>query len=293
MKTWLIRALLTLAFAYLCWLWFLYVMQARILFPGWSMPFDEIQPPAGTEIMTIDVGGGEQTQGWFRLGEGRDAAHPGPLVVFAHGNAEVIDEWAWLLDRYHNRGVSVLLPEYRGFGRSGGEPGQRELVSDAIEFLERVIDRPEIDQNAVIYHGRSIGTGVVCQLAKHRAPNALILESPFMSIAAMTARYLAPPQLLKHPFRNDEVVASLDAPILILHGVQDSIVPIANGRQLAKIAKHAELIEFPDAGHNNMPVEDRAYWWPVLEFLRERAGIPITVTPIKDEADQAKTRSAP
>ncbi len=268
------RAVLTIAFAYLCWVWFLYVMQARILFPGWTMPFDAVEPPVGTEIMTVDVGRGEQTQAWYRPGLGRDAAHPGPLVVFAHGNAEVVDEWAWLLDRYHQWGVSVLLPEYRGYGRSGGEPSQKALTADAIEFFERVINRPEIDRNAIIYHGRSVGTGVVCQLAKHRAPNAMILESPFTSVASMTARYLAPAPMLKHPFRNDEVIRSLHVPLLIFHGGRDNIVPIRHGRKLRDLARDAELIEFPDKGHNDMPVETEQYWGPVKSFLTARGILP-------------------
>ena len=88
--------------------------------------------------------------------------------------------------------VRVLLPEYRGYGRSAGSPSQRAITEDLIAFYDLLARRPEVDAQRVVFHGRSLGGGAVCDLARHRKPAAVILMSTFTSMKRMAPRYLVP-----------------------------------------------------------------------------------------------------
>ena len=82
------------------------------------------------------------------------------MVLFAHGNAEVIDYIA-LMSPYRDAGISVALLEYRGYGRSTGGPSEG-LIADGLALVERLKARPDVDPEQILLHGRSLGGGVVC-----------------------------------------------------------------------------------------------------------------------------------
>jgi fermentation-respiration switch protein FrsA (DUF1100 family) len=212
-------------------------------------------------------------EAYFLPGDGVDAEAPGPVVVFGHGNAELIDHWTEELAPYRRMGVGVFLPEYRGYGRSAGDPSEDGIVSDFVEFREQLVARPDVDASRIVYHGRSLGGGVVCSLARTHPPNAMILQSTFESVPAVARRYLVPRFLILDPFDNLEVVRSLDAPLLVIHGRRDVTIPFAHGRTLATAARNGRLVAY-DAGHNDCPPprDAGAYWDEIRGFLAE-AGI--------------------
>jgi len=149
-------------------------------------------------------------------------------------------------------GFAVLLPEYRGYGRSDGEPSQAAIVEDAVYFFDQVVENKNIDKRRIVYHGVSLGGGVAGQLARHRPPTAMILQSTFANIAEMAWQYAAPPFLARHPFYTDRVLADLDRPVLIFHGSEDRIIPVENGRRLDRVARNSRYVEY-QCGHNNFP----------------------------------------
>ena len=133
-----------------------------------------------------------------------------------------------------------------------------------------------MDKDRIFFHGRSLGTGVAADLAKHRKPAALITQSGFSSAVAMGYRYLAPAFFAKHPYRTDHVIADtkIDFPLLVFHGEYDPIIPVGHGRKLRDIAQKAQrdvtYIEYP-CRHNDFPgpaVND--YWQQIESFLRDR-----------------------
>jgi len=243
----------------------LFVMQDRVMWPRHIIP--AVDAPSldalGIEQMWIDIGGGKRVEAWYSRGRGVDADHPGALMVLAHGNAELIDDHINRMLNYRDLGVSSLMVEYRGYGRSDGSPGQRAIVDDTAKALELVLQRAEVDRARLIYHGRSIGGGVVCALAERIEPSAMILESTFTSAAGMATRFGVPGFLLNSPFRNDRVVKGFAGPILLLHGTADEIIPVSHARKLKAMAKSATLIE-QDAGHNDYP-RDAAKMWEDIE----------------------------
>lgn len=202
---------------------------------------------------------------------GADAEHPAPAVVFTHGNGEVVEQWPAMLEGYRRMGLSVLIPEYRGYGGSAGTPSEPHLVADAVAFRDRLAARPEIDATRLVYHGRSLGGGVAGALAAARPPAALILMSTFTSLDDMAKRYLVPAPLARvlmgDHYRTVDVLRERRFPVLVIHGDRDGVVPYAHGRALAEAAG-ARLVTYR-AGHNDCPPSWDALYREIGAFLRD------------------------
>ena len=107
------------------WVGAVWTLQRRLLFPRWAMaPAGAARPGPGVEVVTLQTPAGP-VEAWLLAGDGTGASRPGPAVIFAHGNAELIDDWSLEMRAYTRLGVTVLLPEYRGYGRSAGSPSPR------------------------------------------------------------------------------------------------------------------------------------------------------------------------
>lgn len=263
------RIAVPLLIGYIIWLGVASVLQRYILFPRQftTVMADAGEGVPGLERIWLDTDQGK-VEGWFIPGRAVSAAAPGPVVFYAHGNAEVIDYFPYVLAPYLERGVSIMLVEYRGYGRSEGSPSQTRITDDYIRFYDMTAARPEVDKDRIIFHGQSIGSGVVCSLALHRPPAAMILQSPFSSVRSMMGKYLVPPFLCRDPFDNTAVVRELDRPILIMHGTRDEVIPFAHGRNLHGVAKNGLFCEY-DCGHNDFPMESSRYWQDIDTFLRK------------------------
>jgi fermentation-respiration switch protein FrsA (DUF1100 family) len=211
------------------------------------------------------------TEAWFLPGRGVSASRPGPVVVFLHGNGERIEDWPGSLAPYRELGVSVLLPEYRGYGRSAGVPTEAGIVDDVVAFVDVVAARADVDPSRVVLHGRSIGGGVACDVARLRRPAALVLSSTFTSIADMAARMWIPRRLVPRSFDNIACVRELDAPVLIVHGDRDGLIPVSHAHALVAAAKDGELVLYA-ADHNDCP-PSRSTFWPDVERFMVRARV--------------------
>jgi hypothetical protein len=220
----------------------------------------------GLERWTLDHDDGV-VEAFFIPGRGCTPDQPGPAVIFAHGNGELIDYWPEMLAPFRELGVSLLLPEYRGYGRSAGEPSEDGIVEDYVQYYDRLVERPEVDPSRVVFVGRSLGGGVVSALARRRAPAALILQSTFTSVPALAARWYVPRILIRDAFDTlDLLERGFRAPVLVFHGTEDTLIPVSHARQLAR-AVDAELVLYA-AGHNDLPPAESDYWDRVERFLR-------------------------
>lgn len=264
--------LLFLLVVFVLWVLIVWFAQRSILYPRFILTRPiEPHPPAGVEVWQHEIPAG-QVEAWFLAGEGVDADRPGPAVIFAHGNGELIDDWPDLLVGYRRLGVSVLLPEYRGYGRSAGSPAQDAITRDFTAFYDRLADRPEVDPDRIVFHGRSLGSGVVAGLAQHRPPAALILQSAFTSAADLARGFFVPRLLMRDPYDVLPVVQNYPGPVLILHGRDDELIPYTHANRLHAAAPDSELI-FYDVGHNDLPPA-RAYWADIERFLRRADVLP-------------------
>jgi len=261
-----LKIILILLILWIAVVWFL---QRPVLFPrglaNQGAPARP-QPPPSAEVWHLDIGSGD-VEAWFLPGDGADADHPRPAVVFTHGNGELIDYWSEDLAPYLRMGLSVLLPEYRGYGRSAGSPSENGISSDLKAFVERLTAREEVDPDRIVYHGRSVGGGFAASLVGYHEPAALILQSTFTSAADMARRYLVPPFLMRDPLEVLGVVEEYGGPVLVLHGEHDTVIPLAHGRRIHQAAPRSTLHLYP-MGHNTPPPW-RRYWEDIEAFLEE------------------------
>lgn len=275
------RVLRLVGVLYVVWCVVLYFYQDKLLFPAYLAP-DPLPTKlydARSKSITIETDEG-RSEAWFVPALWASAEKPAPVVVYFHGNAELIDYQSTTVDGYRAMGWSVLLPEYRGYGRSDGTPGERTIVADAVRFYDELVKRPEVDAGRIILHGRSVGGGPAAQLAARRPCRGLILESTFTSVVDMASKYFAPAALVKNPLRTDQVLPTLDVPVLIFHGTRDNIIPVAHGRRLKDLAKNAKYIEY-NCRHNDFPGDDNeaSYWREIAAFLQRAASAVEPPTP--------------
>jgi len=252
---------------YVVWCVILYSYQDRLVWPT-DLAQPQSAKPKNAETISLPIEGGGEVEAWFFPAKADASGKPAPTVIYFHGNAELIDLQDRMVQGYSRMGVSVLLPEYRGYGRSAGKPSEKDIAADMIRFYDLLIQRADVDPSRIVFHGRSVGGGVAADLATRRTPAALILESTFSSIAGMALKFGAPPFLLKHPFRTDRVVEGLDVPMLIFHGTRDTVVPVSHGRRLHKLARGSTYVEY-NCDHNDFPGEgnEEAYWREIQAFL--------------------------
>jgi len=267
------RAAVFVLVLYAGWCGTLYFAQTALLFPRGMMESapPEIDRPGDAEQWWVSAEDGSRVEGWFVRGKGRDGTDPGPCVIWLHGNGEYIDDNMQAARMYAEMGVSVLLPEYRGYGRSTGTPSQRAIMEDLERFHGVLLERPEVDARRIVYHGESIGTGFAAALAEKYPPRAMILNSPFLSLAGMAGRSLVPEFFVRSPLRSDEVLRHAVWPVLIFHGTHDRVVPVQQGRALADLTPGATFVEL-ECGHNDLPPDPIRYAGRVRAFL-ESAGV--------------------
>jgi fermentation-respiration switch protein FrsA (DUF1100 family) len=252
------------------WVALVWLLQRRVVFP-----LRVAEPPPGPTLAETRPAAqawhrespAGPVEAWFLPADQASDQDPAPSVIFAHGNAELIDHNQEVANFYHDLGLNVLLPEYRGYGRSAGSPSQAAIVSDFTAFYDKLIEQPEVDPKRIVFHGRSLGGGVVAQLATQREPDAWILESSFTSVAAMARGFGVPRFMVRDPFEVKSVVAAYQGPLLILHGTRDEVVPIAHARALHEASPTSTLRTYP-VGHNEGMPPAQA-WQDIAAFLQD------------------------
>lgn len=264
--------LILLAIALVGWFLVVWFVQRSMLFPTWAIAPARTATPPDAHVIWLEPNGkdaGIKVEAWLFTGQGVTKDHPGPLVLYAHGNAELIDYWADDMQQYVAQGVNVLLIEYRGYGRSNGKPSQQNIVSDYIEILDEVVTRDEVDPARVIYHGRSLGGGILGALTAKRPPAALILESTFTNVAPLARQFALPSFMVRDPMNTRQTLTHYQGPVLIMHGAQDEVIPVSHAYANHKASPQSELIIDPDMTHNALPPSLEIYWGNIFAFLRK------------------------
>jgi len=238
--------------------------QRKLLYPARRAPdASSLLRAVGGEQVWLERGG-VRTEAWFLPASGgASGVTPSPAILFAHGNGELIDDWAREFAEPRSWGAAVLLVEYPGYGRSGGAPSEDSINNATLAAYDWLAARRDIDPRRIVGYGRSLGGGAVCALAAEREVAALVLESTFTSVPALARAVGIPGFLMLDAFDNRARVAGFRRPTLVIHGEQDTIIPVAHARALHAALPQSELLIFGDCGHNDCPRP-----WPKLrEFL--------------------------
>lgn len=177
-----------------------------------------------------------------------------PVVVYFHGNAGSLRLRADRFRRIVAGGNGLVGLSYRGYGGSTGTPGEEGMHLDAQAAWDFAAERHGAAR--IVLFGESMGTGVAVPLAAQRPVAGLILDAPFTSavdIGAAAYPFVPVRLLMKDQFRSDLAAPKVTAPVLVLHGERDSVVPIAYGERLfALFTAPKEMVRFPDGGHVNL-----------------------------------------
>ncbi len=272
MRELLISAIKVATLAYLGYAVVLFFLQRRMLFPGGGrVPEKSVSSDLGPGMhrVRLELHAG-LVEAWYM--EAEPVGRPGPALVFAHGNAELIEDWTGLAE-LTRLGVGVLLVEFPGYGHSAGETSRSEIAAAFLAGYDWLVERPDVDPERIVVMGRSIGGGAATDLVASRPVRALILQSTFSSLSRMAwEAYRVPRFLVRDAYDNETVVRSFDGPLLLMHGLNDDIIPFTHARALADARPDAELIEW-DCGHNDCPPDWDAFIADVKDFLERHSVI--------------------
>jgi len=201
------------------------------------------------EEITLDTADGEKVIVWHVPPRGEQ-----PVVLYLHGNGASL---RWRLDRFRALtvdGTGLVALSYRGYGGSSGSPTEEGLIRDAEAAYAFTTAR--YAPARIVLWGESLGSGVAVALAAEKPVGRVVLQSPFTSAADVGAQryWFAPVRLLmKDQFRSDLRIGKVTAPVLVLHGDRDTVVPFAFGERLYEmITAPKKFVRFPGAGHNDL-----------------------------------------
>jgi uncharacterized protein len=222
------------------------------------------------EEVTLATPDGERLIAWY--GEPRVGQ---PTILYFHGQAGALARRSDRVRRYRAAGLGVLFVAYRGFSGSTGTPGEAVNVADGLLAFDWLTTRGVSTKDIVVY-GESLGTGVATQVAAQRQVSGLVLDSPFTALSELAAArhpYLPVKRFIFDRYDTLAHIAKSAAPVLVLHGEQDPIVPLAMGLQVFEAAPGPKrMVTFAQGRH----LDHGRYGSldVVLRFLAERARLP-------------------
>lgn len=241
--------------------------------------------PPGVEDVTFKAADGLTLHGWFMPGAGRSpGSPPGPVVLHAHGNAGNIESHAEFSSFLTSAGLSVLIFDYRGYGRSdpASHLNRDKLLTDTQAALDYLLSRPDVDPRRIGVYGVSVGSCFALALAAQRPEVRAVAEvsgfSTWRSIAGDHLPLLGP-LLIRSGLDPLDSVRKLGArPLLIIHGQLDTIVPVRHADILARAAKEAGTpvtgLVVPGAEHNDIIFESARAREAIAAFFTQNLAAP-------------------
>ncbi|KAK4500283.1 hypothetical protein PRZ48_008472 [Zasmidium cellare] len=263
----------------------LYYFQNEIIYPRNLPPGARTDVPKPEQFgiqdyeeLSLPTSDGETLNAFLVKPPNKSQAKPITILSF-HGNAGNVGH-RLPIAKYlaHELQCTTLMVEYRGYGKSTGNPNEKGLAIDAQTGLDYLRNRKDLNNNRIVIYGQSLGGAVSIDLVGKNKDTGdikgLILENTFLSIAKMVpkvlpmARILVP--LCHEYWRSEEMIPKItDVPILFLSGLKDEIVPPSHMKELFKLCRSQKVMwrELPNGDHNSS-VAEPGYFSHIEEFLR-------------------------
>jgi len=239
-----------------------FAQRALMYFPDRTRTAPAAAGLPQTEEVILDTADGEKIIAWHVPPRGDK-----PVILYFHGNGGALNLRVDRFRRIAAEGFGLVGVSYRGYGGSTGSPSETGLIEDARAAYAFAAAR----YPRIAVWGESLGTGVAIALAAEKPVDRIVLESPYTStvdIAAANYWFLPVRLLMRDQFRSDLRIAKVEAPVLILHGEADGIIPIVYGERLLALAPgKKQLIRFPKGSHNDL--DDYGAMDAAVKFLTE------------------------
>lgn len=233
----------------------IYLFQEKFIFQPDSLPKDYVyQFEQDFDELFIETEDGARLNALHFKQE-----HPRGIILYFHGNAGDLSRWGTITSYFLQYNYEVLVMDYRTYGKSTGKLSEKALYKDAQLFYNKA--KEFFPENKIVVYGRSLGSAMASYVASKNNPRKLILETPFYSLRKLVAQktpYLPVGKLLKYDFPTANFADDVKCPVTILHGTQDSVVPIEWARKLYEVipegqryfvkiegGKHNDLVNFP------------------------------------------------
>jgi hypothetical protein len=202
------------------------------------------------EETTLTTADGEHLVAWHAA-----PREDRPVILYFHGNGGALRYRAERFRKLLRDGIGLIGVEYRGFGGSSGIPSEAGLIADGEAAYAFAAARYPVER--LVIWGESLGTAVAVAVAAEKPIGRLILEAPFTSAAAVAAArywYMPVSLLMKDQYRSDERIGKITAPVLILHGAQDRIIPFVMGERMFELttAPNRHIVRFLDGDHEDL-----------------------------------------
>lgn len=242
------KILLTIAIAYLALLVFAYFAQRK--FTYFPNPEHITPAEAGLEVFSevaLPTPDGERLVAWYA-----PAPSGAPTILYFHGNGGGLANRALRFGRYQNAGFGIFILSYRGYSGSTGNPSEKHNIADARLAYDHLL-KLGIKPTDLFLYGESLGTGIAVQTAAAVPVAGVVLDAPYTSIIEVGAKtffYLPLNLLMADRYETKNYIASINAPLLIIHGMRDPVIPVDMGRRLYALAREPKrIVEFPEGRH--------------------------------------------
>lgn len=229
-------------------------IENRIAFFPHRYPIGDWSPDPRVQDVYIDTPDGVRLHGWLAEPE---HAPPRAVVLFSHGNGRNVTTRRHVLELYRDRmNATVLVYDYRGYGKSTGRPSEAGVLTDARAARAWLAARAGVGERDVVLAGHSLGTGVAVDLAASDGARGLILEGAYTSltdVAAFHVPFLPVRAVMQTRFRSEEKIPTYHGPLLQVHGDADGIVPYSQGRRLfAAAGGPKQFVTVPGGDHYDL-----------------------------------------
>jgi fermentation-respiration switch protein FrsA (DUF1100 family) len=217
----------------------------------------------GVEEIEIPVADGVTLVAWHA-----PAKRDKPTILYFHGNGANAANRSPKIKKIRENGFGVFYLNNRGYGGSGGSPTEENNVADAIAAHDHLTDLG-VSADRIVAYGESLGSGQAVRLAAKRSVSAVVLEAPLTStveVARQTYFWLPLSLLIADKYNNERNIRSVTAPVLILHGKQDEVIPVEMGRRVYRAANEPKRIElFAQGAHEDL--FEHGAWEKTQTFL--------------------------
>ncbi len=256
----------------------LYFLQTRLIFyPTREFATTPSRLQLPYEDVYINVTAKERVHGWYFPAGNPDNIRDGPVVLFCHGNAGNVSHRLETAELVLHLGASILLFDYRGYGKSDGSPSEENVYTDAEACYNWLAEQKGVRPENIILFGRSLGGVVAIELARRVRCRGLVVESSFTS-AVELGRKMFPlfpiKYLLRFKFDSIGKIRSVTCPLLVTHSPGDELIPLEMGRRLFDAANEPKQFVALRGGHNEREyLADTAYMRALGDLIHGRLNL--------------------